>query len=62
MRCDTHGGLVVETQNHPTLRMEGFAEFGLQNSTMVVLEGTGGGTWRHIEGCVKVKQLRVAVG
>jgi hypothetical protein len=39
--------------------MADFAEFGPQNSTMTVLEGIGGGTWRHSEGCVKVKQLRV---
>jgi hypothetical protein len=45
--------------------MAGFAEFGPQNSVAAVLEGTGGGTWRHIEECVKAKQLcvkRVAVG
>jgi hypothetical protein len=32
-------------QNHPMLRMVGFAEFWLQNSEAVVLEGTDGGTW-----------------
>jgi hypothetical protein len=45
--------------------MAGFAEFGPQNSTVAVPEGTGGGTWRHSEGCVKAKQIhveRVAVG
>jgi hypothetical protein len=26
-RCDTDGGLVDEPQNHPALRMAGFAEF-----------------------------------
>jgi hypothetical protein len=31
-------------QNHPTLRMSCFAEFGPQNSEVAVLEGTGGGT------------------
>jgi hypothetical protein len=31
-RCDTHGGLVIEPQNHPALRMEGFGEFGPKNS------------------------------
>jgi hypothetical protein len=39
--------------------MADFAEFGPQNSTTVVLEGTDGGTWCHNEGCAKVKQLRV---
>jgi hypothetical protein len=46
-------------QNHPTLRMVGFAEFGPQNSAVAVLEGTGGGTRRDRGGCVKAKQLRV---
>jgi hypothetical protein len=52
-------------QNHPALRMAGFAEFRPQNSAATVPEGTDGGTWHHSEGCVKVKQLcveRVAVG
>jgi hypothetical protein len=63
--CDTHDGLVVEPQNHPTLRIAGFAEFVSQNSAAEVPEGTDGGTWRHSEGCFKAKQLhveRVAVG
>jgi hypothetical protein len=46
-------------QNHPALRMAGFAEFGPQNSAMAVPEGTGGGTRRDRGGCVKAKQLRV---
>jgi hypothetical protein len=46
-------------QNHPALRMVGFAKFGPQNSTTVVLEGTGGGTWHDREACVKATQLRV---
>jgi hypothetical protein len=46
-------------QNHPALRMAGFAEFGPQNSTVAVPEGTGGGTWHDRGGCVKAKQLRV---
>jgi hypothetical protein len=48
-------------QNHPALRMPGFAEFGPQNSAVAVAvpEGTGGGTWRDHGGCVKAKQLRV---
>jgi hypothetical protein len=46
-------------QNHPALRMAGFAEFGPQNSAMVVSERTSGDTWRDCEGCVKAKQLRV---
>jgi hypothetical protein len=52
-------------QNHPTLRMTGFAEFGPQNSVAVVSEGTSGGMWQHSEACVKAKQFhmeRVAVG
>jgi hypothetical protein len=63
--CDTHDGLVVEPQNHPALRIAGFAEFVPQNSVATVLEGTDGGTWRHSEGCFTAKQLhveRVAVG
>jgi hypothetical protein len=46
-------------QNHPALRMPGFAEFGPQNSEVAVPEGTSGGTRRDSEGCVKAKQLRV---
>jgi hypothetical protein len=46
-------------QNHPALWMVGFAEFGAQNSTVAVLERTGGGTQRDRGGCVKAKQLRV---
>jgi hypothetical protein len=33
-------------QNDPTLQMAGFAEFGPQNSAVVIPEGIGGGT-RH---------------
>jgi hypothetical protein len=46
-------------QNHLALWMAGFAEFGPQNSAVVVPEGTGGGTRRDRGGCVKAKQLRV---
>jgi hypothetical protein len=46
-------------QNHPALRMAGFAEFGTQNSAVVVLGGTYGDMWRDRGGCVKAKQLRV---
>jgi hypothetical protein len=46
-------------QNHLALRMEGFAEFGPQNSTMMVPKGTDGSTWRDHRGCVKAKVLRV---
>jgi hypothetical protein len=46
-------------QNHPALRMAGFAEFGPQNSVALVLEGTGCDTWHDRGGCVKAKQLRV---
>jgi hypothetical protein len=52
-------------QNHPALRMAGFAEFGHQNSAVTVLGGTSGSMWRDRRGCVKAKQLRlkdVAVG
>ena len=48
-----------EPENHPVLRMAGFAEFGPQNSAVAVPEGTGGGTRRDRVGCVKAKQLRV---
>jgi hypothetical protein len=58
-QCETHDSLVVEPQNHPALQMESFAEFGPQNLAVAIPEGTGGGTWRHSEGCVKVKQLCV---
>jgi hypothetical protein len=54
--CSTQsgfGGLGLKI----TLRMMSFAEFGPQNSVVVVLEGTGGDTWHHNEGCVKAKQL-----
>jgi hypothetical protein len=46
-------------QNHPALQMVGFAEFGPQNSAVVVPEGSGGGTRCDRGGCVKAKQLRV---
>jgi hypothetical protein len=46
-------------QNHPALRMSGFAEFGPQNSVVAVPEGTGGDTQRDRGGCIKAKQLRV---
>jgi hypothetical protein len=52
-------------QKHPTLRMASFAVFGPQNSVVAIPKGTGGGTWRHSEVCVKAKQLRlkrVAIG
>jgi hypothetical protein len=39
--------------------MAGFADFGPQNSAVVVSEGTDGYTWRDCGGCVKAKQLRV---
>jgi hypothetical protein len=39
--------------------MAGFTEFGPQNSSAAVPEGTGGGTWHDRGGCVKAKQLRV---
>jgi hypothetical protein len=51
--------------NHLALRMTRFAEFGPQNLSAAVSEGTSGGTWRHSAGCVKAKQLcveRVTVG
>jgi hypothetical protein len=59
MRCATCGGLVVEPQNHPALRMMGFAEFGPQNSAVTVLVGIGYGTRRNHVGCVGAKQLHV---
>jgi hypothetical protein len=46
-------------QNLPALHMAGFAQFGPQNSATVVLEGTGGVTWRDPRGCIKAKQLHV---
>jgi hypothetical protein len=46
-------------QNHPALRMVGFAEFGPQNSVVAVAKGTVGGTRHDRGGCVKAKQLRV---
>jgi hypothetical protein len=46
-------------QNHLALQMAGFADFGPQNSAVVVSEGTDGYTWRDCGGCVKAKQLRV---
>jgi hypothetical protein len=47
------------SQNHPALRMAGFAEFGPQNSAVAVPEGICGGTWHDRGGCIKAKQLRV---
>jgi hypothetical protein len=47
---------VVESQNHPSA---GFAEFGPQNSEVAVPMGIEDGTWRHHEGSVEAKQLRV---
>jgi hypothetical protein len=58
-RYDTRGGLMV------VLQMEGFVEFGPQNSMAAFPEGTNGGMWRHSEGCVHAKQIhveRVSVG
>ena len=46
-------------QNHPTLRMVGFAEFGPQNSVVAVPEGIGGGTRHDRRWCIKAKELRV---
>jgi hypothetical protein len=46
-------------QNHPALRMVGFAEFGSQNSAVAVPERTSGDTRLDRGGCVKAKQLRV---
>jgi hypothetical protein len=37
MEYATHGGLVVEPQNHPTLWMTGFPKFGPQNSMVHLL-------------------------
>jgi hypothetical protein len=54
MRYTTHGGFVVEPRNHEAV---GFAEFGPQNSVVVVLTEIGGGTWRHHEGCVKANNF-----
>jgi hypothetical protein len=50
---------VVEHQIHPALWMACFAMFGPQNSVAVILEGTGGRTWHHSEGCINAKHLRV---
>jgi hypothetical protein len=50
---------VIEPQIHHALRMVGFDEFGPQNSGAAVPTGTDSGTWRHSNGCVKAKQLRV---
>jgi hypothetical protein len=52
-------GLVVWASKPPSATDGGFSEFGPQNSTMAVLEGTGSGMWHHSEGCVKAKQLHV---
>jgi hypothetical protein len=47
------------SQNHPALRMAGFAEFGPQKSAVAVPEGIGGSTRHDRGGCIKAKQLRV---
>jgi hypothetical protein len=46
-------------QIHPALWMTGFTEFGPQNSSVAVPEGTGSGTRHDRGGCIKAKQLRV---
>ena len=43
------------SQNHPVLQIAGFAEFGPQNSAVVVPEGTDGGTRHDRGGCIKAK-------
>jgi hypothetical protein len=52
-------GLVVWASKPPSATDEWFAEFGPQNSAVVVPAGTGGGTRRDRGGCVKAKQLHV---
>jgi hypothetical protein len=52
--------LSLKTTPHYGQRV--FDEVWPQNSTVAVLEGIDGGTWRYSEGCVKEKQLRVARG
>jgi hypothetical protein len=53
-RYTTRGGFVVEPRNHETI---GFAEFGPQNSIVMVLIEIGGDTWRHHEGCVEANNF-----
>jgi hypothetical protein len=59
MRCATYGCLVVEPQNHPVLRMVGFDRVWASKLGGAVLVGIGGSPWRHNEGCIEAKQLRV---
>jgi hypothetical protein len=60
MRCATHGGLVVDPRkNTQRYGRRVFDRVRPQNSVMAVPTGIRGGTWRHREGCVKVKELRV---
>jgi hypothetical protein len=60
MRCNAHGSFGgLRSQNHPALRMAGFAEFGPQNSAVAVLGGIGDGTRHDRGGCINAKQLRV---
>jgi hypothetical protein len=52
-RCDTHNGLVVEPQNHPSLWMVGF-----RSSLASKLGGgsSGGNQWHHVSSKQMVRQ------
>jgi hypothetical protein len=52
--CDTHDCLVVDPRK--TTKRYGrrvFDRIWPQNSAVAIVEGTGGGTWCHNEGCYK---------
>ena len=58
--CNNHRGFVVKPQK--TTQRYGrwvFDRVWPENSAMAVPVGIGGATWRHHEGCVEEKQLRV---
>jgi hypothetical protein len=60
MRCSTHGGLTVDSRK--IIQRYGrrvFDRVWPQNSVVAVSAGIRGNTWRHHEGCVEAKQLRV---
>jgi hypothetical protein len=56
----TRGGLMADPRkNTQRYGRRVFDRVRPQNSVMAVPTGIRGGTWRHREGCVKAKELRV---
>jgi hypothetical protein len=60
MRCAARSRLVVDPQKiTQCYRQRVFDRVWPQNSTVLVPARFGDDMWRHHEGCVKAKQLRV---